>query len=119
MKIKKSTVIYAILLILFFVGLSVRVNMMGMPETHPGNLKAGNAFYHTIAADAVANGDDPFTYPSSLAMGHDNVLNIVSQHQSLVSQLCQCHLQAGPQCRIFERSLRLPPQEFSSHPHAV
>ncbi len=82
MKLKKRDLIHLIILILFFIGLGIRVESMGMPQEHPGNLKAGNAFYHTIAASEVANGAPPFSYPNFLAGGYSDILNIVSQHQA-------------------------------------
>lgn len=82
--IKKTHLIYIILLILFLTGFFIRVGIDGMPLSHPGNMKAANAFYHTVAADHIADSGKIFTNPSWDVEGNENLLNVVSQHQAVM-----------------------------------
>jgi len=81
---KKETITYILIFILFLTALFIRAESIGVGLDHPGNLKAGNAFYHTILPTYLAEGVDVFTFPPNLAEGHDNIINTVSQHQALL-----------------------------------
>jgi len=81
---KKESIISILIFVLFLIGLFIRLESIGIGLDHPGNLKAGNAFYHTIIPTYIAEGSHIFTYPANMAEGHDNIINIVSQHQALV-----------------------------------
>lgn len=80
----KNKLLYILVFVLFLIGLFIRLESVGIGLDHPGNLKAGNAFYHTILPTYVAEGSNIFTYPANLAEGHDDIINIVSQHQALI-----------------------------------
>ncbi|GEM_PF-6987310 len=69
-----------LLLIFFFLGFYIRASWIDPELTHPGNLKAANALYHSIISEFIANTGDTQNYPYFLAENHDNVFSIVSQH---------------------------------------
>ncbi|MFH1376312.1 MAG: hypothetical protein ABIH25_01625 [Candidatus Woesearchaeota archaeon] len=82
--ISKKHIVYFLILILFLTGLFFRVSLDGLPENHPGNLKAANAFYHTIAADHIAETGKIFNHPWWDAEGHDDIISTVSQHEAVL-----------------------------------
>ena len=84
MKLNGKKIAILIILVLFLAGLFFRVQLDGLNPTHPGNLKAANAFYHVIAADHVANTGEIFGNPSWDAEGHNDVTSIVAQHQAVM-----------------------------------
>lgn len=79
----KLKLVYIVIFILFLVGFYIRAESIGVGLDHPGNLKAGNAFYHTILPTYIKEGVNVFTYPPNLAEGHDDIINKVAQHQAL------------------------------------
>ena len=83
MKFNTKTITVTLILILFLAGFFFRINLDGIDTTHPGNLKAANAFYHVIAADHIANSGEIFSNPYWDAEGHDDIINRVSQHEAI------------------------------------
>ncbi len=42
-----------LLLLLFIIATSIRLNLNGMPLDHPGNIKAADPFYHSLTIDMI------------------------------------------------------------------
>lgn len=83
MRLNNKTISIIIILLLFLLGFYFRLSLDGITPTHPGNLKAANAFYHVIAADHIADTGKIFSNPYWDSEGHDDIINRVSQHEAI------------------------------------
>jgi hypothetical protein len=84
MNLNSKKIAIILVTIIFLIAFFIRIQLNEPIETHPGNMHSANALYHALAADSIANGDDPFSYPPYLADNKDNIINIVSQHQAFI-----------------------------------
>jgi len=67
---------YEILLILLFIiATGLRLNLNGMPLTHPGNIKAADPFYHSLTADMIIESNQWRYNPYYVSFGEEKSIN--------------------------------------------
>lgn len=70
----KEHKIELIVIALFIIAVFIRVNINGVFD-YPGNIKAADAFYHTIAADKIVDEEAYGNLPYYLAIGYKDMID--------------------------------------------